>query len=135
MPTKEDIAYATGLFDGEGTVTFIHDKRYGSYALRLSMSSTDLGLVKFMQEMFEGSLHIAADKRNPKYQHHWATQGPRAFKALVMMEPYMREKNKVARTKIVISEYPSVMGKNLNGRDTTIRAARNTIAEKVRAIV
>lgn len=127
-----NLAYAAGLFDGEGSVGFT--KTSSGYRLRVSMNSTDLALVRFMHQQFGGCLYEEIDRRRERHQHQWIATGEVACRFLEAVRPYMREARKIARADIVIGEYIPLHGANRNGRNAVLRNQRNEVAERVRAI-
>jgi hypothetical protein len=70
-PSLSDVAYAAGLFDGEGTIciAFVsanpnksRKAKYARYSLRVSIGQTDVESVKWMHDVFGGSLHQSTHK-------------------------------------------------------------------------
>lgn len=60
MYIKEELAYIAGLFDGEGSVSFIwnasrkNGKKYGR--LRAKITNTDLAVLRWVQHRFGGAI-------------------------------------------------------------------------------
>jgi hypothetical protein len=68
--TETDYAYLAGVIDGEGTITFsrIPTRRNGrvycNYSPHLSISNTDLGMMKSLKRRFGGGLVRVAPPSN-----------------------------------------------------------------------
>lgn len=110
----EDLAYAAGLFDGEGTVTLSKQKASAKFRTpTVSVSSTTLSLLEFLKELFGGS--IVAQK---VYQDHhkqswsWKLDYNRALNFLCQILPFMREPDKIRRAKLLLEVYPSITPRN-----------------------
>jgi hypothetical protein len=105
-PTAFDIAYAAGLFDGEGTISV--DKKL---SLSIAVSGNYRPMHEWMQEHFGGSItsggqnHFAGDVMNDgrvvvtdsKKEWKWRLNGQEALDFLTLIEPYLIEKKSQAQ--------------------------------------
>lgn len=114
MPTTEELAYAAGLLDGEGTVTMSYHKKRDLFRVPMvSMSSTTYELLDFMRETFGG--YVSAHKT---YQEHhrksysWKLSYDAALNFLEAVHPYMREPVKKARATLLLSSYKKITLRN-----------------------
>ncbi len=100
MIPETELAYAAGLFDGEGSVLFrtrpggrYHDplrvrKRY--HQIDVSLSSTDLVIVVWLNERWPGTVnqHVYRNERhNPAWR--WVRTGAKAEAFLRDARPYL----------------------------------------------
>jgi len=109
QPTLHDIIYAAGLFDGEGCVTSTTASK-GNRSLRVSLASTCLDLVEFMELNFGGKVYKRIDRRSIKAQHQWHIGGAKAVEFLKLIFPYMREVTKRARAEVAITQIGPLIG-------------------------
>jgi hypothetical protein len=102
------IAYAAGLFDGEGHVTIgvSVDKRRGRnrpvYRLYLAISNTDRQVLEWLRDSF-GCGVVARREANPttgKVCCRWQLANRNATRLLVAMLPYLRIKRPQAELMI-----------------------------------
>ena len=59
-----DLAYCAGLFDGEGCITLTRDSE-SNYRLRIKITSTDYSVLEWLQEHFDGYIHLS--RKESKY--------------------------------------------------------------------
>ena len=79
-----DIAYLTGLFDGEGCVIYKQymdgqrrnrPKRYKVWRIALEMSMTDEGVMRWVHELVKvGTLRLNVKNKSPSSKPHWKDQ-------------------------------------------------------------
>ena len=101
-----DIAYLTGLFDGEGCVQYKHrleskgkKKRYKCWIITLEMSMTDEGVIRWVHELLQvGTVKLNIKNKSPSSKPHWKDQwrwrcGHRdAYKVAKLMWPFAQVK-------------------------------------------
>lgn len=112
-------AYAAGLMDGEGSIMLSRAHAVGSAqggAFRqptCTLSSTSRELVEFMLQEYGG--FICNQK---KYKEHhkqawiWRVSYTRANKLLRRILPFLKEKEKIRRAKMIVEEYPKLTKRN-----------------------
>ena len=115
MKKKVSISYIAGLFDGEGCITTskimkynpIMDKRYPCTAIRMELSNTDFGLVNLCKSYFkEGHVcDIAPRKKGYKPQKRWQLTHRQVHRVLKKLLPYLRNKDKIKKAKLVMKYY------------------------------
>ena len=77
-PTREDIAYAAGLFDGEGCVSITvsgRNKNRPSYRVQVIVASTDKQVLDWLKERWRGNVYSQkrdAPHHRPGWQWHLA---------------------------------------------------------------
>jgi hypothetical protein len=105
--TDSDLAYAAGLFDGEGNVSIVSNGRrprvLGHFYLRATISSTDEELIVFFADRWPGGWKTRQD-RGPtrRVQWNWNLKGPRAAAFLADLLPFMRKERGIAKAKLAI---------------------------------
>jgi hypothetical protein len=83
--TIADAAYLTGLFDGEGCVTYKQymdkvkrkdrPKRYKIWRIALEMSMTDEGVIRWVHEVTGvGTVRLNVKNKSPSSKPHWKDQ-------------------------------------------------------------
>jgi len=114
MKKTERLAYAAGLFDGEGTVTLA--KHHSSDPFRrpvVSMTSTTRELIEFMHRNFGGNI-----RSQKVYQEHhkqswaWKAEYTDAVECLKLLCPFLLEPSKIHRAKLILSEYAILTVRN-----------------------
>jgi hypothetical protein len=111
--SKQDYVYAAGLVDGEGSVTLTRQAANENRAPILSVTSTTPELLEFLRRLFGGTLsvhHRQTKKHSASWS--WKVQHNRALRALRAIYPYMREREKRRRVKLLMTEYASVTSRN-----------------------
>jgi hypothetical protein len=90
-----DVAWAAGLFEGEGCITLVHKDKPYNYRLVLSMSDRDV--VERFAGLFGGKVYKV---QPPRFKPHWQTQwawhatGIRMREVLVQLAPYFGERRR-----------------------------------------
>lgn len=97
--TLEEIAWLSGLFDGEGNIGWSRPRNVHSFRLSISNTSMEL-LNKIVSVTGTGSI-IVKKSKNPKHSDsaNWTVQGDRAKIILVLMMPWLivkRENGQIA---------------------------------------
>jgi hypothetical protein len=93
--TDYEIAWAAGLFEGEGSIILEarkierhHTRQYKT--VRLSLNSTDKDVVAHFHEMLGGTMRLQPQKPPRKDQWKWVLYGYEPAKALFMrFEPWL----------------------------------------------
>jgi len=94
-PSKTDLAYLAGFFDGEGCITI--DKLYN---MRCEVGNTNEWIIKFFQFYFSGSGYRARRKIETTVFWVWYVRGKDATKFLKMILPYLKLKRTEAELAI-----------------------------------
>lgn len=84
-PTKADLAYLAGYFDGEGCITV-------EGGLRLLVTATHPGACVSLQQAFGGVLRPRKAPHDCKKQFQWTVYGVAAYRALGLLKPHLKEK-------------------------------------------
>ena len=89
---KELIAWAAGLFEGEGSI--ILNPARSSYGV--SMSQTDKDVLEKFQSIVGGKISKTFDQRKPHYKKcwQWWAYGENAKKILLLLYPYLQSRRK-----------------------------------------
>jgi hypothetical protein len=95
-----ELAWAGGLFDGEGSIG-INKTRY-TPKLRLQMAMTDADAVERFQRAVGGSMsgpYIQTEGRKPIW--HWTLTGKKAWPVLHALMPYLCERRRSRALEVV----------------------------------
>ena len=88
-----DLAWAAGLFDGEGWVTVRRD----ATIVEVGISMTDVRPIEKIRTMFGGSKCPKHDRRTPRHSiFSWQVTSSRANRFLCAIRPYLVLKSEVA---------------------------------------
>jgi hypothetical protein len=102
--TKEDLAYAAGLFDGEGHIIIYKDtnRKRGKtpvYILICGVTNTDKRIIDFFYNNWGACRQVRERKRdNPKWKtcYEWTIQARMAMNFLSNIYPYLIGKKEKA---------------------------------------
>jgi len=107
MKGKEDyslfdmrLAYAAGLFDGEGCVGAYKDKRNGRPYSQIQMQNNNKALVQFLADIFGGNVNKGTRRAHQSQSYLWACFGKHAASVLTMLYPYLIGKKAQAKLAI-----------------------------------
>ena len=114
MPTDPVIlAYAAGLFDGEGSISIVivkqnKDPNILTHRLMLSLTNTDSSLTRWLLENFGGfvSKHSSAGRQKPEHKksERWQCSNAHAERFLRAIRPYLIAKAERADVGIALRE-------------------------------
>ena len=106
--------YSAGLFDGEGTVTISKYKKDTTFRHPVaSVSSTSFELVNQLKETFGGCISTKKIyESHHKQAYQWTLANNNALAFFAAIYPYMIEKNKRYRVKLLLEEYRLVTPRN-----------------------
>lgn len=115
MPNRDDLIYAAGLFDGEGSISITRQIRKGCvspiHTLAVRLSNTDRPTLDWMHETFTGNVSPNGNKpdENHKPAWCWSLDCQKAMRFLESVEPFLRIKRNQAQIGITFQQY--VMGR------------------------
>jgi hypothetical protein len=124
-------AWLAGLFDGEGSIIFVHKDRL-TPSIRITITNTSLPLLERVQEV-AGVGQIIVQRRagqmNPKHSAswHWQTYSASAFHLLEQMLPWLivkREKALLALER----RHPDGLASGLRRQEDHVEGRRRPLA-------
>lgn len=89
-----DVAYAAGLFDGEGCVYVVvtKTKKFGDYFYPMVLvDMTDEQPIRWLEGLFGGRVNIR-DRAGRRRSYRWNLTGDRAKGFLDIVSPYLKVK-------------------------------------------
>ena len=90
------LAYASGYFDGEGSIGILSQGAGKGSQLRVEIRSCDLDSLRLFKDLFGGVLSSQKYGRLPYPVFRWAVNNQDAIRVLRMMAPFLRAKAKEA---------------------------------------
>jgi hypothetical protein len=95
---ETDLAYAAGIFDGEGCVCIKEVKQHKShkptYSLSVHITNTNEDVINWLLINFDGSKHTKIPKQeNRRKYFRWNCQSKHAANFLTEILPYIKIKN------------------------------------------
>jgi hypothetical protein len=140
MERKELVAYAAGIFDGEGTVsisrirerkgTVDHSPRMSIIVVQKVPCSLDL-----LIELFGGKRHKVTRRNRLHDYWRWVLTAKRAADALTEMLPYLREKREQAYAAIEFQDHMNAVHHHRgNPIPEEVKRYRQQMAEYVSAL-
>lgn len=102
---ETDLAYAAGMFEGEGTITIIESRNHlGNMTARcvVSLTNTDWQIIEFYNSRWPG----AVQTRKREQLHHrqgwaWRIQGNPVLRFIADVRPHLRTDAEIAKFEIV----------------------------------
>ncbi|WMI33407.1 LAGLIDADG endonuclease [Streptomyces phage Kenrey] len=117
-----DLAYAAGLFDGEGCVSINKVKAHRNpslkpgFQLRCSISITNEWIANWFQECFGGYVMLRKRARAQDYWQ-WVVTSNNAYEFLKALKGYLKIKHEQAIIGIAFTEYRKTMS-HINKTET-----------------
>lgn len=135
MPSKTELAYAAGLFDGEGSISASRSSHSpANWRVIVAVSMCDKAPVEFMARVFGGrALEIKQKTKSGKAIYQWAVYCRNAAEVLKLLLPYLLVKSDKARDAIALA---ALMRSRTTQRVTITEeeaAQRKAIADRIRA--
>ena len=94
--TQSDLAYAAGLFDGEGCVNIYHCKARKNgplhHVLRTTVAMTDRATIEWLRSKFGGPIHSTHHYPRHRELWVWALNAKKAGRFLQLIRPYLKTK-------------------------------------------
>ena len=94
LANKEELSYLAGIVDGEGSIMIVKQtqstKKNPSYALLLTVSSTDKILCDWIQQRFGGNvIHCRSGNEKWKTAYRWQIRSWGALMILESISPFL----------------------------------------------
>ncbi len=108
-----DAAYIAGIIDGEGTITLSRKHRNENRQLAISISNTELQLLKFVHEAI-GAGKITNKKTSAAHHmpsYTYAIYNRQALRLLEQIHPYLHT-YKVRRSELILKDYIKLTPRN-----------------------
>lgn len=90
VPTDLDIAWAAGIYEGEGSISRPYQTQ------RVCVAQKDLWLLKRLKEFFGGSMYRSKSSRCS----YWYLSGPRARGFIFLIFPFLSPRRKLQIRKV-----------------------------------
>ncbi len=133
MTTQEDLLYTSGLFDGEGCVTILHETHGRTLPyMRTSLGSTNRDIILWLCEQYKGSFSSAtlgALSKKPFY--NFRLNGHRAARFLEQIEPYLKIKKAQAELAIEFQALKRGINDSRQRLPDTDRDLQETFAQRM----
>lgn len=138
--SKTELAYAAGIFDGEGYITILRataNRKAGrthEYILVAGMSNTHRPTIEWLKEQWRGTtmLHNQVFK-NRKRIFMWRVSGPMALGFIRDIYPYLRIKKPQADLAIAFQATKSRQW-GVRGLSNDVLALRDDLCVQIRAL-
>lgn len=101
----EDLAWAAGLFEGEGTVTITRSGRRGYTRPLVCLTSTDREVVDFFHKRWPGVMRTFQPAGNARLAHVWTLNvRPSIHAFLTELSPYLRTERVRKKARLVVED-------------------------------
>ena|ERR1041385_2850870 len=113
-----ELAYAAGLFDGEGSISLVRQKTNRSHSPQVSVASNDREVLDWFQKRFGGSI-VTKQPRQATHSvsYDWRLIDRRALTFLQLIRPYLVIERKIRRIDLLLNDYVACTPRN--GRYTS----------------
>jgi hypothetical protein len=127
--SKEDVIYAAGLIDGEGTITLSRKSAKETYRHPVvAVPSCTPILVEAMKSLFGGFICNKKSKPEHTPSQAWHVSYNAAISCLEQIVPFLKEPEKIRRAKLILEEYKQLTPRN--GRYTVVQREAKLNFEK-----
>ena len=112
-----ELAYAAGLFDGEGSISLVRQKNNRSHSPQVAVASNDYEVLAWFQKRFGGSIVTKQPRKSThSVSYDWRLTDRRALAFLQLIRPYLVIERKIRRIDLLLNDYISCTP--INGRYT-----------------
>jgi hypothetical protein len=118
-----EIAYTAGLFDGEGSISLVCNRRNRSHSPQIAIASNDREVLSWFQKRWGGSI-VTKQPRKPTHSvsYDWRLTDRRALAFLRTIRPFLVIERKIKRIDLLLDDYLACTPRN--GRYTKEMAER-----------
>lgn len=132
--TSNDLAYAAGFIDGEGSITIVSQRQHDSFYALLSVVNTNLGVLSWLKWSFGvGSIQRRPKRKHQQRAYDWVVSAREAQSVLSAIYPHL--KVKVEQTRLVLDFIQTLQPLGGTHRLTPeVKKYRKELFRKVRAL-
>jgi hypothetical protein len=113
MADSEELAYAAGLFDGEGSISLVRQKNNRSHSPQVAVASTDLEVLHWLQDRYGGSIVTKQPRKSShSVSYDWRLTDRRALAFLELIRPYLVIERKIRRVDLLLNDYLACTPRN-----------------------
>jgi len=131
VPNDADIAYAAGLFDGEGSISIVGSVTE-AYRLLVRVDMTSIIVINWFYKTFGGSQYIRSRPKGTRVMFSWQLSGPKAKDFLTLIRSQLKLKNKEADVAIMFQEIKNHNKDRRRPRTQEEQAVESEIASLLR---
>jgi hypothetical protein len=118
-----ELAYAAGLFDGEGSISLVRQNNNRSHSPQVAVASNDYEVLEWLQNRFGGSIVTKQPRKSThSVSYDWRLTDRRALLFLQLIRPYLVIERKIRRIDLLLNDYVACTPRN--GRYTHEMAER-----------
>lgn len=108
-----DLAYAAGLFDGEGSISLVRQNSNRSHSPQVAVASNDCEVLLWLQKRFGGSIVTKQPRKSThSVSYDWRLTDRRALTFLKLIRPYLVIERKIRRIDLLLSDYIACTPRN-----------------------
>ena len=108
-----ELAYAAGLFDGEGSISLVRQKNNRSHSPQVSVASNDYEVLAWFQKRFGGSIVTKQPRKaTHSVSYDWRLTDRRALSFLELIRPYLVIERKIRRVDLLLNNYLACTPRN-----------------------
>jgi hypothetical protein len=123
-----EIAYAAGLFDGEGSISLVSQRSNRSHSPQVAVASNDHEVLLWLRKRWGGSIVTKQPRKaTHSISYDWRLTDRRALTFLRSIRPFLVIERKMRRIDLLLNEYVACTPRN--GRYT------KEMAEQKQALV
>jgi hypothetical protein len=117
MARDVELAYAAGIFDGEGSISLVRHRDNRWPSPQVAVASNDREVLEWLRVLFGGSI-VTKQPRLPTHSisYDWRLTDRRALAFLQLIRPYLVIERKIRRIDLLLEDY--IVCTPRNGRYT-----------------
>ena len=110
---ESEIAYAAGLFDGEGSISLVRQRSNRFHSPQVSVASNDYEVLAWLQKRMGGNI-VTKQPRKAAHSvsYDWRLTDRRALAFLQLIRPYLVIKRKIRRIDLLLNDYVACTPRN-----------------------
>jgi hypothetical protein len=123
MVGDNELAYAAGLFDGEGSISLTRHRSNRWPSPQVAVASTDYEVLEWFRAHFGGNIVMKQPRASShSVSYDWRLTDRRALEFLKLIRPYLVIERKIRRIDLLLNDYLECTPRN--GRYTKEMAER-----------
>ena len=116
-----ELAYAAGLFDGEGSISLVRQNNNRSHSPQVAVASNDFEVLAWLQKRFGGSIVTKQPRKSTRsVSYDWRLTDCRALTFLNLIRPYLVIERKIRRIDLLLNDYVACTPRNGRYRNDMI---------------
>jgi hypothetical protein len=110
---ESEIAYAAGLFDGEGSISLVRQRSNRFHSPQVAVASTDYEVLAWLRKRMDGSIVTKKPRKAAhSVSYDWRLTDRRALSFLRLIRPFLVIERKIRRIDLLLNDYIACTPRN-----------------------